>query len=70
MHCHQSIRRRGKPVFARQQVFRLSETCLEYIAGIIKHAIKALNNGTEAMTIAGRSVAHALHDTYSCAVVS
>jgi len=42
MHCHQSIWKAGKPVFAGNKYADLSETCLSYIAGIIKHA-KAIN---------------------------
>ncbi len=47
MHCHQSIWKEGKPVFAGNKYSDLSETCLSYIAGIIKHA-KALNAFTTA----------------------
>ena len=42
MHCHQSIWKAGKPLFAGNGYADLSETCLYYIGGIIKHA-KALN---------------------------
>ena len=42
MHTHQSIWKGGKPVFAGDQYSGLSETCLHYIGGIIKHA-KAIN---------------------------
>jgi glutamine synthetase len=42
MHCHQSIWKDGKPVFAGNKYSDLSEICLSYIAGIIKHA-KAIN---------------------------
>ena len=42
MHTHQSIWKDGKPVFAGDQYSGLSETCLYYIGGIIKHG-KALN---------------------------
>ena len=42
MHCHQSIWRGGKPVFAGNKYADLSDICLSYIAGIIKHA-KAIN---------------------------
>ena len=41
MH-YQSIWKGGKPVFAGNKYADLSETCLSYIAGIIKHA-KAIN---------------------------
>src|SRR5665647_99727 len=48
MHCHQSIWKAGKPVFAGNKYADLSETCLSYIAGIIKHArsINAFSNPT------------------------
>ncbi|MEM0898447.1 MAG: type I glutamate--ammonia ligase [Pseudomonadota bacterium] len=42
MHVHQSIWNDGKPLMAGDGYAGLSETCLYYIGGIIKHA-KALN---------------------------
>ena len=42
MHVHQSIWKGDKPMFAGDQYAGLSETCLYYIGGIMKHA-KALN---------------------------
>jgi glutamine synthetase len=48
MHVHQSIWKDGKPVFAGNKYADLSETCLSYIAGVIKHAksINAFTNPT------------------------
>ncbi len=46
MHCHQSIWKEGKPMFAGDKYAGLSDMCLHYIAGIIKHA-KAINAFTE-----------------------
>jgi glutamine synthetase len=48
MHCHQSIWKGSTPVFAGNKYADLSETCLSYIAGIIKHAksINAFTNPT------------------------
>ncbi|MGE0715674.1 MAG: type I glutamate--ammonia ligase [Alphaproteobacteria bacterium] len=42
MHTHQSIWKGGKPLFAGNLYADLSEMCLYYIGGIIKHA-KAIN---------------------------
>ena len=49
MHTHQSIWKAGKPLFAGNGYADLSETCLYYIGGIIKHA-KALNAFTNPST--------------------
>jgi glutamine synthetase len=38
MHCHQSLWKSGKPLFAGDQYAGLSETALYYIGGILKHA--------------------------------
>ena len=45
MHVHQSIWKGGKPVMAGNKYADLSQDCLYYIGGIIKHA-KALNGFT------------------------
>ncbi len=49
MHCHQSIWKGGQPLFAGSGYADLSETCLHYIGGILKHA-KALNAFTNPST--------------------
>ncbi len=49
MHVHQSIWKGGKPVFAGNLYADLSETCLFYIGGIIKHA-RSLNGFTNPTT--------------------
>ena len=49
MHVHQSIWKDGKPLMAGDGYAGLSETCLHYIGGIIKHA-KALNALTNPST--------------------
>ena len=49
MHVHQSIWKAGKPVFAGKLYADLSEECLFYIGGIIKHA-RALNGFTNPLT--------------------
>lgn len=49
MHVHQSIWKDDKPLFAGNGYADLSETCLHYIGGVIKHA-KALNAFTNAST--------------------
>jgi glutamine synthetase len=49
MHVHQSIWRDGKPLFAGDEYAGLSEACLFYIGGIIKHA-KSLNAFTNPST--------------------
>jgi glutamine synthetase len=42
MHVHQSIWADGKPLFAGDKYAGLSEMCLHYIGGVIRHA-KAIN---------------------------
>ncbi len=42
MHTHQSVWKGGKPLFAGNKYADLSQTCLHYIGGIIRHA-KAIN---------------------------
>jgi glutamine synthetase len=49
MHVHQSIWKGGKPLFAGNKYADLSDMCLFYIGGIIKHA-KALNAITNPST--------------------
>ncbi len=49
MHVHQSLWKGGKPVFAGNKYADLSEECLFYIGGIIKHA-RALNAFTNPAT--------------------
>ena len=49
MHCHFSIWKDGKPMMAGNQYADLSETCLYFIGGVIKHA-KALNAFTNPST--------------------
>jgi glutamine synthetase len=49
MHVHQSIWKEGKPLFAGSGYADLSNMCLYYIGGIIKHA-KALNAFTNSLT--------------------
>ncbi len=48
MHVHQSIWNKGKPLFAGDKYAGLSDMCLWYIGGIIKHAkaINAFSNST------------------------
>ncbi|MDB5482204.1 MAG: glutamine synthetase, type, partial [Caulobacteraceae bacterium] len=49
MHVHQSIWNAGKPLFAGDKYAGLSDLCLWYIGGIIKHA-KAINAFTNSTT--------------------
>ena len=49
MHTHMSIWEKGKPTFAGNGYAGLSETCLFFIGGVIKHA-KALNAFTNPTT--------------------
>jgi len=49
MHVHQSLSKGGKNIFSGDKYAGLSDTCLYYIGGIIKHA-KALNALTNATT--------------------
>ncbi|AGH98127.1 type I glutamate--ammonia ligase [Micavibrio aeruginosavorus] len=49
MHVHQSLSKGGKPLFAGDGYAGLSEMCLFYIGGIIKHA-RALNAFTNPTT--------------------
>jgi len=49
MHVHQSLWKGGKPLFAGSGYADLSDTCLHYIGGIIRHA-RALNAITNPTT--------------------
>lgn len=49
MHCHQSLFKGGKPLFAGEGYAGLSDTALFYIGGVIKHA-RALNALTNPST--------------------
>jgi glutamine synthetase len=49
MHCHQSIWKGGKPTFAGNKYADLSDTALNYIGGILKHA-RAINAFTNPST--------------------
>jgi glutamine synthetase len=49
MHTHMSIWEKGKPLFAGNGYAGLSDTCLYFIGGIIKHA-KAINAFTNPTT--------------------
>lgn len=48
MHCHQSLWKNGKPLFAGDGYAGLSEMALHYIGGILKHAraLTAITNPT------------------------
>lgn len=48
MHTHQSIWKKGEPLFAGNEYAGVSQTCLFYIGGILKHAhaLAALTNPT------------------------
>jgi glutamine synthetase len=48
MHCHQSLWKGGKPLFAGDRYAGLSEMALHYIGGVLKHsrAIAAFTNPT------------------------
>jgi glutamine synthetase len=48
MHCHQSIWREGKPLFAGDRYAGMSDMALHYLAGILEHApaLCAITNPT------------------------
>ncbi len=50
MHVHQSIWKDGKPTFAGDEYAGLSESCLYYIGGIIKHARRSMPSPTRRRT--------------------
>src|SRR4029450_6033423 len=49
MHCHQSIWKGSTPGFAGNKDAALSDTCLFYTGGVLKHA-KAINAFTNPTT--------------------
>ncbi|NWG45177.1 MAG: type I glutamate--ammonia ligase [Alphaproteobacteria bacterium] len=49
MHVHQSLWKGGQPMFAGTGYADLSDTCLYYIGGVLKHA-KAINAFTNSLT--------------------
>jgi glutamine synthetase len=48
MHCHQSLWKGGKPLFAGNEYAGVSQLCLWYIGGILRHAraLAAITNPT------------------------
>ena len=48
MHTHQSIWKEGKPLFAGKEYAGVSQMCLHYIGGVLKHApaLAAITNPT------------------------
>ncbi|TLY14125.1 MAG: type I glutamate--ammonia ligase [Nitrospirae bacterium] len=48
MHTHQSIWKEGKPLFAGKEYAGVSQLCLHYIGGVLKHApaLAAITNPT------------------------
>ena len=50
MHVHQSLWKDGKPLFAGNEYAGVSEMCLHYIGGILKHARRSRPSPTRPRT--------------------